>query len=539
MTKLVAFSNQKHFQKYKSCIHTTNKNKEYICLLTAILSLQIALDENIEDFYISVFNKKWFSYGYIVIDILKNGDLERKFAIKCKPVPNNEIKICSFRDIITIKKESERVKALLQHHGSVKTTFAIFTTFQAPMKKDLSPDEEQSELESVQPVKEKELLLIDVSNKDGAVFEIPIEDGHKILIFTSQNIGQNRIQGQLEEKFKNYPHISYASKEFITYMKNWCKGCLGGFYSLRKIDVILNLGYILLQDVIMDPITPIVSNKKNTSTDTSSTVPSDTGNDTTSYKMWNNVIDKMDLTILKKDLCNVSRISTPIIEFVNKTFDTIIETGRLLHVKTETVKALDPEIKAYLLEATQNLEYPLPSREVYSALWKANRIPLLLNHKVGSEDFIVNIICFMKQNHFKRKFIIFSDDPSSMTVKNDFKMFRSICDILVYINLWEINVKLADGIDITLGEICSSNLFLLRSITPEKFLSLTLGKCSFEEAADNDFVRGSDCLQLIIHDKEIWRKIYKPKSTQKELNHPYFQKIKVNNPALLNTNIIM
>lgn len=458
----------------------------------------------------------------MVIEIVKQGVIENKYAIKCKNVSNTRQKLHSFKEIINIEKEAERIKDLDKNEFFDNTKFAIFTTAEQPWR---SSPENGSSSEDVQspftagaiPIKEKE--LIDVSRKEKAVFEFTSKDGRKMLLFTSQHIGPNKVDQLLKENFEDYPDIVNASKEFAKYIKNWSKGEAGGDYSLRKIDIILKLVQILLEDIVTEPVTP---NK-----------PS--GNNL-SYDIWNKIIDEVDITVLKNDPYVISRISDPIIKIMESIFGTTIRANRVINLEDEVVNSLEPEIKAYLFETLQ--KDPISLKKLCYSLWKANRIPLLLIDKGKMRDVIFNIISFLKQKGFKRQFMFLSDDPASVTPKGDIKLFKNLRDIKDYVVLSEIKLQVSIGPDLNLDQIVNSNPFFLKWVTPDIFLNLTLQKCSFKGISPKHHAEHGNDLQIIVNSdailKEIYQGICQSVNIQEEENsYITFGNLRGMNPALL------
>lgn len=496
------------------------------------LTLKLALDDGIEDFHISVFNKKWLSYGDVVIEIVKKGVIETTYAIKCKNVSNARQKLHSFKEIINIEKESDILNDLDENELFHNTKFAVFTTAQRPWNSSSEHGSSSDDENNVQspltagaiPIKEN--VLIDVSRKEKAVFEFTSKNGRKVLLFTSQHIGPNKIDQLLKEKFEDYPDIVFATREFAKYINLWSNGKKGGNYSFRKIDTVLNLVQILLQDIVTEPI---ISNKS-------------TGSNI-SYDKWNGIIDEVDITVLKNDPYVLSRISDPIIKIMENIFGTTIRAKRLINLDDEMVKSFEPEIRAYLFETVQELEEPISLKNLCYVLWKANKIPLLLTDKGKMRDVIFDIISFLKQKGYKRKFMYLSNDPASVTPKGDIQFFKNLRDIRQQVILSEIKLQVSKGPDLNLEQIVNSNPFFLKWVTPDIFLNLTLEKCSFKGIAPKHHTEHGNDLQIIVNSdrilKEIYQGICQSLDIEKEDNNFIsFGNLRGMDPSLLSMNTL-
>lgn len=516
-------------QKYESCIDTTNKDRDYICLLAAYISLQLAQDKNVENYFISVFNKKWQSFGDIVIEIIKADLTNVIYAIKCKPISESKSKLTSLNSLIKMDKEICRAMDLKNIPDFDKVTFAIFTNAQMT-NKSATKVKSTSDIEN-KTIKKEQIILINkkdhnllkVSEKDDALFKISSPASPHIILFSSQKADTESLKKLLSRYFEDHPNILSVSQEFIKYIKHWSTGELGGEYSLNKTDIILKIVYILLKDVIVEPI--ILSKNSGTTLE--------------SYKIWNSVIEKVDLTVIQNEPYNISRISDVLVRIVENTFNTTVRPNGSLSLNEDIVQRVDPEVKAYLFELVHNLKGPISIAKIYYALWKANRIPLLINDKEKWCDFILEVIDFLKQHGFKRSFIIFSNDPSSLSSRKNLIIFKTLDDIKEHVMLNQIYLEVLNGPEVTLENIFDSNPFALKWVTPQLFLNLSSKKCLFKGFTHKNISEQEDCRYIVLNDNSILQHIYEGVHQNTDDNKFIdFGKLKGLNPTLLSTNTL-
>ncbi|KAJ8939380.1 hypothetical protein NQ318_011941 [Aromia moschata] len=304
--------------------------RSYINYLAAFLSLRLVLNHNVHDFMISVNDKDWGAFGDVVVNMLYKG----KTILYAIHVSSD------FSKAVTLKRE---VLNKWKTNDDITCDATI-------------------ELKSLT----KKNDLINVTSDSENVYTFLLKDKIEcelpsILLYTSQRVVPSMLNQQLKVGFKNYPDIS---KDFIKYIENWEEGKLGGHYKLRKKDIILKIGEILLTPYIVSPkrIQPHHH----------------------SFDIWNNIINNVDLTVVKNEPFAISKICVPLNRIIEETFATNIDTiTKSISLKSGDSSILDrirDPFKSYLFEVLQDQKRDeLPLHQVYTIFWKAGKIPLLLS----------------------------------------------------------------------------------------------------------------------------------------------------------------
>lgn len=465
------------------------ETKTSILPLVALLSVRLALDKEVKNFQLSVFHKKWQSYGDIVLTI-KTSNEELKYAIKCNQISETRSKIKSCEELVDVEKEQKRVEALQKNEHYEDTTFVIFTNAQISWEYTQNIDPNAT----IQPIKEKQHGLIKTSQEGKTLFEIPNKTGPNIVILINQIVEVDKIGELLNKHFEDHPSVVEATKEVLKYIGQWSKGELGGHHTLTKSDTILKIIQILLQEVVIEPVLS----------------PKITDINLSSYQTWNETIKQVDLTVLKNQPYHLNRVSDPINKLIETIFNNPITQEKVLQISKGTVDTLEPEIKAYLFETVNNIDKPVSLSKLYRVLWKANRLPLLVKDRNGNfRDLLMNILEFMKKNQVKRQFIFCTDDPDTVTTNMDLKLFKNLGDIKNCFDYSGICVPVLNGPQINLEQICSGNPYFAKRITPEAFLNLTLMKCSIKTGSHKSNHEEDDNLMIILNDHNLLEEIYK------------------------------
>ncbi|VEN41832.1 unnamed protein product [Callosobruchus maculatus] len=443
-----------HREKYKTRSITSeddyfNNLLQYIYHITSYLSLKLALDENIKQAKISINDKKWQSFGDIVIYIA-HSNKEMTYAIKCKQVASAKHQIDSLKEAkVEMHKEYSSVCKLIEkitphidkvtmnkHYTSIPngteyiiamTQFAIFTPCAAgsnfsrsvvpSLEKtkgtwntitDLDPNGRQMQAvklddiaQKVSPRDNRELGLtmrpakrneiINTNPDRETIFNFQPQAYEKptvmpnIAIYTSQNVFQDMIPELLKKKFSK-SSFTDISESYKRYIENWSNGKLGGNYKITKKDIILKVGEILLSKYVVGPRMV----KLNTTYD--------------NFDTWNSVIDKVDLTVVEDEQFVISKMCQPINTLIEEIFSVKIDTSsrtiklakevveekdgvwkKIIKLEKQIEEMKDKEMKAYFFEEVHDF-LDVPLPKIYMVLWKVGKIPLLMSTKKFEDD---------------------------------------------------------------------------------------------------------------------------------------------------------
>ncbi|CAH1968993.1 unnamed protein product [Acanthoscelides obtectus] len=445
---------QFHREKYKTRSITSeddyfNNLLLYIYHITSYLSIKLALDENVKQAKISINDKKWQSFGDIVVYVAYS-NREMTYAIKCKQVTSSKHQIDSLKEAkVEIHKEYSSVCKLIErlipqldkvtmnkHFTSIYnaieyltgvTQFAIFTPCGAGSNFSRSFDPTVENMKSMwgsimeinkhgKPIETKldyiaqKIKTADLNRETGLVirtakrneiintnpdretifnFQTQMYEKSVVMpnisIYTNQNVYQNSITDLVKKKFSKYSYPD-ITECYRRYIEDWSTGKLGGNYKITKKDIILKIGEILLSKYVVGPRMV----KLNTTND--------------SFDTWNSVIDKVDLTIVDDEQFIISKICQPINKLIEDIFSVKIDTSmrtiklakEFIQEKDDVVKKFiklektieemkDKEMKAYLFEEVHDF-LDVPLSKIYMALWKAGKIPLLMSSKRYEDD---------------------------------------------------------------------------------------------------------------------------------------------------------
>ncbi|KAJ8921834.1 hypothetical protein NQ315_008466 [Exocentrus adspersus] len=487
--------------------------KTYICSLTAYLTVRLALDQTVEDFQISVNDREWQVFGDVVVQICHK-EKRVVYAIQCKKVTQ------AFRQIECLEEAKihigKQYSYLAQIRDSGKdvneTKFAIFTTCGAGPKfthsATLKPlllnkwktTNEDIALDATLKIKtlSKKSEIINVSNDPENVYSFTLLDQAnchlpQLFLYTGQRIFPSTVNQLLKLKFDKYPDIT---TEYTKYIENWMDGKLGGNYKLKKRDVVLKLGEILLTPYVVSP------KRINSKHD--------------SFGVWNQVINKVDLTIVKNELFIISKICQPLNLIIEETIFTNIDiVTKSVKLSKDALRDLVDPIKSYFFEVVQDRLYDdIPLALIYNVFWKAGRIPLLMNTEDREEakGFILDVILFMKQMGVHKKFLIKSADVNVNRNKGNVRIFTCLDDVKDLIHLDEVTVRVSESLQLPLGMIHSTDPFFCKWVTPNIFFDMAVGKYSLKPSYVLKKTQSKgDVLKIILNDEikdQVERHLY-------------------------------
>lgn len=487
--------------------------KTYIYSLTAYLSLRLALDENVEDFMMSVNDREWQVFGDIVAHVIYK-DKRVLYAIQCKKVTQAHRQIDQLEEAkIHMAKQYQYLAQLRDSGRDVnETKFAIFTTCNASsnfihsvtlkpsvLSKWKSSDADNC-LDAMLKVKSglKKNEIINVTNDPENIFTFVLSENMdcrlpQLFLYTSQRIFPSMLNQLLKQKFDKYPDIS---ADYSKYVEKWVDGQLGGNYKLKKKDVVLKLGEILLDPYIV--------------------LPKNVYSKHDYFAVWNQVISRVDLTVVKNKPFTISKVCRPLNIMIEETLSLNIDTiTKSIHLKKDTLDNIGEPIKSYFFEvAHKYINDDIPLHLVYNVFWKAGRIPLLMSLE-GQEEakgFILDVILFMKKMGVHKKFLIKSADLNMNRYKENLRIFTSLDDVKYLIDLNEVKIRVSDSFQLSLGTIQISDPFFLKWITPNVFFDISVGKYSLKPTYSPKRVYNKkDVLKIILNDDvkdELERHLY-------------------------------
>ncbi|CAH1176206.1 unnamed protein product [Phaedon cochleariae] len=468
--------------------------QSYVHALVAYMSLRLAFDRNISDFYIATDDLKYQSYGDIVIKLKRNKGKEEKkiiYAIKFKQISKSNKKIGSLGEAkINLSKEYECLSKLKKIAEFGNTNFCIFTTCTATSKfrgteevdanvlkhwkkgKDINITSEVQLV--VKPFTKRNEYLNMTTDPENVFTVYPKEETDEfdlptMFIYTSQKVFPGMLRDIMKNTFEKRQMFNREIGDYIKYVKDWSEGKLGGHHYLNRYDVILKIGEIFL--------TPYVA------------VPSKTVNlMRNDFKIWNKVIESVDLIMMKNEPSIMSKICEPFNTFIENTLEERIdEISNSMRPNTDLLQKIssDPMMKAYFFEEVDlsKREPGLPISKLYRMFWKSGRIPLLLTTELfeDDKDFLLDVMSLMKDYGVTRKFIILTADPFFANSSCKLKIFSRLEDVKETVNLTEVGLKIAtNAYNLTLEEICKTDQFFLKWVTPNIFFDIALGNYHFK-----------------------------------------------------------
>nr|CAH7727122.1 unnamed protein product [Callosobruchus chinensis] len=540
-----------HREKYKTRSITSeddyfNNLLQYIYHITSYLSLKLALDENIKQAKISINDKKWQSFGDIVIYIAYSNK-EMTYAIKCKQVASAKHQIDSLKEAkVEMHKEYNSVCKLIEKitphidkvtmnklytnipNGSdyiiAMTQFAIFTPCEAGsnFSRSFAPSLEKTkgmwntitDLDmngrQLQAMK-LDNVLQKVSQRDTRELGLMMRPAKRNEIINTNPDRETifNFQPQAYEKPTVMPNIAiYTSQNVFQnmipeYIENWSNGNLGGNYKITKKDIILKIGEILLSKYVVGPRMV----KLNTTYD--------------NFDTWNSVIDKVDLTVVEDEQFVISKMCQPINTLIEEIFSVKIDTSsrtiklakevveekdgvwkKIIKLEKQIEEMKDKEMKAYFFEEVHDF-LDVPLSKIYVVLWKVGKIPLLMSTKKHEEDksFILEVISFMKSYGVNKKFLLKTRHPEKVRSKDDLIIFKNLNNIQSFVDLEAISIRVVDNFKLSLKDIQATDQFFFKWVTPNIFFDMTLGRYSIKRNIFKNDIENE--LKIVLSDEML------------------------------------
>lgn len=464
--------------------------ESYIYCVVSQLSLRLALDPNAIEFKISVNDKKWCTYGDIVINLTykKKKIVYTTYAIRCRNISEATQTADSLSDAkIHLKKEYESIMCCKKQKEYAYAKFVIFTTCNMssrfPSSVELDKNFMKNYIKSINDnisntviVKSlgKRIDVLNISSENDNIFSIFPESDEvelpSLYLYTNQRVLPHPADEIIKKHFKFSPKFS---KIYAEYIENWALGKLGGYYHLNKKDVLLKIAEILLN--------PYVSHPKMINVKGSN------------FETWNGVVKDTDVIVVQNEPSVLGKLCEPFNQTIEDSLSVIDSDGTSIKVKIDSItktvsitdkhieKIKDSKIKAYLLE---DCNIGLGSTEIrlnklYNVFWKTGQIPLLiyLESSKDSKKFIFDIIEFLKKGGVHKKFLLKSDEPFSPdNLSGNLKIFSCLDDIKDIVELENIKIRISNNCTLTLKKISESDPFFLRWVSPSIFFDMVLDK---------------------------------------------------------------
>ncbi|KAJ8927373.1 hypothetical protein NQ314_020148 [Rhamnusium bicolor] len=453
---------------------------------------------------ISVNDREWGAFGDVIINVFYK-EKSTIYAIQCKRINKTARQITCLEEAkLYMEKQYDKITELKFNGKDFnEIRFVIFTTcrtstdfcktFTLPprvLNKWKTTSQDVSIIATVQLKPLKKNDIINVTGEAENIYSFLLMENIEcqlphFFFYTSQRVTPTMLNQLLKLKFDNYPDIS---NDYTKYIESWGEGKLGGNYKLRKKDVILKIGEILLNPYTVTP--KKVQSKHD------------------SFDVWNSVIDQMDLTVVKNEPFTISKICQPLNKIIEQTLriniDTITKSINLKKGNQSVLDSIKDPIKSYLFEVVQNrLMDDIPLHLVYVIFWKAGKIPLLLSSE-NQEDrkgFILDIILFMKQMGVNKKFLLKSADLNLTRYKGNLKIFTCLDDIKYLVNLDELNIRVSDTFNLSLSILHSNDPFFFKWVNSNIFFDIALGKYSLKASYYTNRKQKNDDLKIILSDE--------------------------------------
>ncbi|XP_050301302.1 uncharacterized protein LOC126739590 isoform X2 [Anthonomus grandis grandis] len=510
-------------------------NKAYVCSVTAYWAVSLALDPTVKDFKISLNDKEWGQFGDAVVQIdLKEAKekpaLSTTFAIQFKDISNNVKSIGSFGEgRFCLAKFMTQAQAIKLRQDVDNKKFVVFTTASAESNVerqlklradiihksqgvcDCKSDDKEIPIVTRNLSNRRQLLINTSDDNENIFFFFCTDNVHnipKIYMYTHQKKQKhfaNLINDFLARSLFGEKKVD-IHREFVQYIEYWGDGYLGGNYKLKKEDVLVKIGHLLMFPYRIPPIVRSVE-KQN-------------------YSIWQLAVSSVDVTILKKHPVIVAKVCEPINYKIETELNVKIDaTNNTIDLYQETITNIqNPVLKMYLFEETMGeIMEDVPLDLVYDFFWKAGLVPLLLKiEDLKDQEYILNIINLLKSAGLTRRFFLMTPDKNiRATVKyyKNLTFFNTLDDIAgkLPVNLLDkIKINVTDQFSISLKEIQGSDPFFKKTIGAQEFLDMSLGRYSFKSCHNNLAIRNRQESQLVLED-DLMEKLRKEVELKDEL----------------------
>ncbi|XP_060534847.1 uncharacterized protein LOC132707150 isoform X2 [Cylas formicarius] len=454
----------------------------YIYSAVAYWAVSLALDANVKDYRISVNSREWKGFGDVIIELhsIDSGEAET-YVIKFKQVSDNMKTIDSvtngkfnFRKTIAKLWESTSTEDV----RSVK--FVYFTT--AQLSKDIGKtfmvkpaSGEENVAIKLKPTSNKRKDVLNTTNDNENVYAFTPDKNTtsqfpNIFLYSHQKrekfFGAN-VYALISGKFEKCREIQ---SDVVRFVEHWGEGKLGGNYKLKKEDVALKIGDLLLGEHRLNPETFSFYNGS-------------------SFKIWDFAVNSVDVTVLKKHPFIMAKVCQPLNTRIERELGVQIETS------TKTVKITaanldgikNPVLKMFLFEETSgNPIDDIPLDTIYVMFWKAGLLPLMLQAEdAKSQHFILSVVEFVKSMNVDRRYLLKSYDRD---VKKFVKPFKTLKFFIHLDDLTEmpsaifnhLKIFVSEHFEISLKTIKENDVYFQKSLTTNEFFDICVGKYSFK-----------------------------------------------------------
>ncbi|CAG9770977.1 unnamed protein product [Ceutorhynchus assimilis] len=493
-------------------------NKTYVCSVIAYWAVSLTLEPTVKDFKISTNDKEWGDFGDVVIQIdLKESqeELSTTFAIQFKDVSNNVKSVDSLAEgRFALAKILSQINSFKQRKDVENKKFIIYTTAfaeaniekQLTIKTDLLHKSNDCQCKNLpneitivsKTVSNRKKMFVNTSDDNANIFFYFTKDNihtlPKIYLYTHQK-KQKHFGKWIDDLVSSAIYGDTKidiHREFIKYIINWNDGILGGNYKLKKEDILVKLGHLLLYEFKVPPV--IKRTEK------------------LNYKIWQNAVQSVDVTILQKHPVIIGKVCDPINWKIEAELDLKIDTfTSSIDLDQSTIKKItNPVLKMYLFEETlSDIEDDVPIDLVYDFFWKAGLIPLLLEVKdIKEQEHVLNVISLLKSLGLIRRYLLMTSNiKTSLRYYRTLDFFVNVDDIankLPSIVFDKVKIQITDNFSLSLKTIQESDTFFQRTIRAHEFFDMSLGRYSFKPFG-NSLARkiGQDTQLVLKHETMI------------------------------------
>lgn len=282
-------------------------------------------------------------------------------------------------------------------------------------------------------------------------------------------------------------------RDLVKYIEHWGDGNLGGNYKLKKEDVLVKLGHLLLYGYKIPPSVRSAE-KRN-------------------YSIWQRAVNSVDITVLKNHPAITSKICEPLNLTIEKELNLKIDTSTsTIYLNQKSIENIHNHVlKMYLFEET--LEYDIdddiPLEIAYDFFWKAGLIPLLLHvDDLKHKEHVLNVIVLLKSFGLVRRYFVVT--PEDHDIKASLRYYKTlnffvhvddVADKLPPFTLDDVKINATDKFSLTLRTIQNSDRFFLKTITAHEFFDMSLGRYNFKPFGNHLAThRGGEDTQLVLGD---------------------------------------
>ncbi|CAG9770981.1 unnamed protein product [Ceutorhynchus assimilis] len=474
--------------------------------LIAYWSINLSFNPTVQDFKISAGDKKWENFGDVVVDIeFKDlpgrGAHTIRCAIQFKQIASHNMKILQpFEKGPTsyeaIARQIEKInnKSIIVDDTRFITfsTSLVDPTLIASMPVNFCdicrkitisckclPNNESSKTINLTARTRsiRQNVILNTSEDNDTVFSFICTQGKydlpKIYVYSCQKKAREFpivIEEIMSDCFgENRPNIA---KDFIKFIEIWSNGQCGGYYKLRKEDVLVRLGQILLGKFRVTPELMTIEDP------------------VSRFSTWIQALKIIDITLLKPTT-NLAPLIEPFNLIIQKTFKKTINTTnetisfKRMKSNDEVKHLIDPILRGHVYEETKkDLENTIPLERVYLMFWKAGLMPLMLEvtNKLD-QDYVFRVINELKSVGLTRRYLIKTNQNTlQLNVFKFLDFFINLGNISKKLGpniLANVTIRLTNELRLSLAAIEEWDVLFKNTVTPEEFFHMALGNYSF------------------------------------------------------------